>query len=75
VHDSKEDTAIVEAIIVLAKALGLKIVAEGVETSSQFNYLRQLGCDEIQGFLFSKPLRKDQFVSFVTQEQAKTATG
>jgi diguanylate cyclase (GGDEF)-like protein len=55
-----EDKAIAQAIISMAKALGLKIIAEGVETISQDQFLRNNDCDEIQGYLFSKPLPADQ---------------
>ncbi len=53
---SSGDTAIIEAIIALGRSLKLKVVAEGVETEQQLNLLRELGCDEIQGFLLSRPL-------------------
>ncbi len=49
-------TSIVTAIVAMAKGLKLHLVAEGVETESQYEFLRSLGCDEIQGFLFSGPL-------------------
>jgi diguanylate cyclase (GGDEF)-like protein len=51
-----EDQAIAQAIISMGKALGMTVVAEGVETAEQHAFLRDHRCDEIQGFLFSKPL-------------------
>jgi hypothetical protein len=54
-HDA-EDRAIAQAIISMGKALGLTVVAEGVETEEQAAFLREHGCDEMQGYLFSKPV-------------------
>ena len=51
-----EDTTIVEAVISLAHALGLGVVAEGVESVEQLNQLRRLGCELAQGYYFSRPL-------------------
>jgi EAL domain-containing protein (putative c-di-GMP-specific phosphodiesterase class I) len=50
-----EQTAIVDAIVKMAQALGLEVIAEGVETSEQVDVLRDLGCELVQGFLFSRP--------------------
>ena len=59
---NSEDKAITQAIIGMGKALGLTIVAEGVETVEQDEFLREHACDEIQGFLFSKPVRPEEIV-------------
>jgi diguanylate cyclase (GGDEF)-like protein len=53
---SNDARAVVDAVVKLGLALGLKVVAEGVETEAQYHILRQLGCDELQGFLFAKPM-------------------
>ncbi len=53
---SADARAVVEAVVKLAQALGLKVVAEGVETEAQNQILRSLGCDELQGYLFAKPM-------------------
>jgi diguanylate cyclase (GGDEF)-like protein len=54
--DDSEDKAIAQAIISMGKALGMTVIAEGVETAEQETFLRNHACDEMQGFLFSKPL-------------------
>ena len=59
-----EDRAIVSTVINIARTLGLRTIAEGVETSGQLDYLREQGCDEVQGYYFSKPLPADQFEEF-----------
>ncbi len=51
-----DDETIVIAIIKLAHALKIDCIAEGVETDAQADFLRHMGCDQVQGYLFSKPL-------------------
>jgi diguanylate cyclase (GGDEF)-like protein len=65
IGQSAEGATICDATIGLAHNLGMKIVAEGVETHEQLDYLVARGCDEIQGYYFSRPLAADQIVSFI----------
>jgi len=65
ITDDPEDKAIVSAIISLANSLGLQTIAEGVETEGQLAYLREQGCNEVQGYYFSKPLSAEQFEAFM----------
>jgi diguanylate cyclase (GGDEF)-like protein len=68
-----EDCAIAEAIIGMGKALGMTIVAEGVETADQEAFLREHACDEMQGFLFSKPVTAQQ-MSHLLQSPPRLAS-
>ncbi|MFH1090202.1 MAG: EAL domain-containing protein, partial [Pseudomonadota bacterium] len=64
IHDipfHADDMAIATAIVYMARSLNLRVVAEGVETQAQLEFLRELECDEIQGFLFSPALPADEF--------------
>jgi diguanylate cyclase (GGDEF)-like protein len=74
-----EDASIVRAIVSLAHSLNLKVVAEGVETLAQLDFLKTAGCDEYQGYHYSRPLPADQFQrlmrdarshDFLTEEDA-----
>jgi diguanylate cyclase (GGDEF)-like protein len=67
VPDSAETEAIVRAIIQLGHTLGLEVLAEGVETQAQLDFLRANGCDQIQGYLISRPLPPEAFSSFVQE--------
>jgi EAL domain-containing protein (putative c-di-GMP-specific phosphodiesterase class I) len=60
----REDEAIVDMILGLARALGLRVVAEGVETTAQLAYLRRLGCDFGQGYHFGRPTAADEIGNF-----------
>lgn len=61
-EDEGEDAAIVSAIVALGRALGLRIVAEGVETSGQQAFLTRLGCDALQGYLLGRPVPAEQLL-------------
>lgn len=65
-HDS-DDAAIVSAIVALGQALGLRIVAEGVETDRQQDFLTRLGCDSLQGYLLGQPVPAEQFMQGLKQ--------
>lgn len=57
--------SVIQAIIAIAKSMNFTIVAEGVESKSQLDYLKENGCDEIQGYYFSKPLEAESFSKFI----------
>lgn len=67
---NKYDAAIIKAIILLAHTLGLKVIAEGVETPSQLKFLQDQHCDQIQGYYISSPLSKDKLEVFLTDYNA-----
>ncbi|MBF0137725.1 MAG: EAL domain-containing protein [Magnetococcus sp. DMHC-1] len=73
ISSNTENAAIVSAIISMSKKLNLRVVAEGVETPEQELFLREQGCDEIQGFLFSKPIPEDHFVEFMDRHMHRVA--
>ncbi|MFK1606690.1 EAL domain-containing protein [Klebsiella pneumoniae] len=59
------DLSIVRSIVSLGKAFSLGIVAEGVENNEQFELLKNMNCDEFQGYYYSKPLSGDQLIDFL----------
>ena len=65
-----DDAAIVSAVIAMAHNLRLKVVAEGVETLEQVRFLRERNCDEVQGFLISRPISADRVCNFALHRAA-----
>jgi EAL domain-containing protein (putative c-di-GMP-specific phosphodiesterase class I) len=61
--------AIAALIISLGARLGLKTIAEGVETQAQADYLSQLGCDEVQGFMYAKPMPEKELITYLQAKQ------
>ncbi len=68
----RNDAAIVAAVIALGQGLNLSVVAEGVETQAQMEYLRSLNCYEMQGYLFSKPLAAEDATRFLQKHRLKS---
>jgi diguanylate cyclase (GGDEF)-like protein/PAS domain S-box-containing protein len=68
---TSEDTAIVRSIIVMAHNLGLKVTAEGVETAAQAAFLRAEKCEELQGYLYAKPLPAGDFETYLRSNRAQ----
>ncbi|WP_322998514.1 EAL domain-containing protein [Castellaniella sp.] len=66
-----EDQAIATAIIQLSRSLGLRTIAEGVETAEQQEFLRANGCEEVQGYYYSRPLTADVFAAFVKDHRTQ----
>ena len=67
VTSSSQDVAIISAMIALGHSLGLRVVAEGIETQTQLQLLRSLKCNVIQGYVFSKPMVKEEATKFLQQ--------
>jgi len=73
---NRSDEAITQAIIALSHSLGLRCIAEGVETAAQFSFLRLHGCEEAQGFLIARPLAEDDLRAWWhAQEALRQRTG
>ena len=65
--ESSESMLIISTIIALAHGLELTVVAEGVETEEQAKLLRLMRCDELQGFLFARPMAADDLVTWLAE--------
>ena len=70
IPEDASDVAITETILAMSRSLGLKVVAEGVETRDQLRFLEVRGCNEMQGYYFSKPLPAEQLVAYLRKQRA-----
>lgn len=70
IDTSDVDRTIVSSIIEMSQAMGLEVVAEGIETEIQFAMLKALNCDQIQGYLIARPMPAEEFISWYQEQQA-----
>jgi diguanylate cyclase (GGDEF)-like protein/PAS domain S-box-containing protein len=75
IPDDKDDVAICQSIKALGESLGLRLVAEGIETEPQLEFFKNLGCDEIQGFHISRPLSEEAFTRFLLEHEKRASRG
>ncbi|HQU17192.1 MAG TPA: EAL domain-containing protein [Gammaproteobacteria bacterium] len=75
VHTDPRDQAVVSAIIMLAHGFDMPVVAEGVETAEQLQYLRDLGCDEAQGYYFAHPMPEPEFLARIAAQRDGATAG
>jgi EAL domain-containing protein (putative c-di-GMP-specific phosphodiesterase class I) len=69
IEQSEQGRNMVATIVTIAHNLGMDVVAEGVETNQQLNFLAGLHCEQLQGYLYSKPLAKDHFQKYLLAHQ------
>jgi len=69
--DDLDDAAIANAINAMARSLGFSVIAEGVETTEQADFLRKMGCEEAQGYLYSRPVTSLAFSALLQADQLK----
>ena len=74
IESSEKARVIVQAVIHLIKGVGCEVVAEAVETVSQADILRAMGCDTVQGFLYSPPMMEDEFLNWVRLAEGRAAS-
>jgi EAL domain-containing protein (putative c-di-GMP-specific phosphodiesterase class I) len=72
-NDSGQNAAIIKAIVSLARELGMNTTAEGIETVQEFNRVKELGCTQVQGYLFSRPEREPSSALAVSQPKCAKA--
>ncbi|PYG85628.1 diguanylate cyclase (GGDEF)-like protein [Ruminiclostridium sufflavum DSM 19573] len=65
-NNRQRDNSVITSVVAMAKGLGMKIVAEGIEDDERVKFLREIGCDVIQGFIYSKPLSVNNFIDYVS---------
>lgn len=71
--DLKKNNSVIASIVAMAKRLGMKIIAEGIESAEQIDFLREIGCDTIQGYVYSKPLKTSEFVDYIKNFKPREA--
>jgi PAS domain S-box-containing protein len=69
--ENESQTSLLHAIVAMGRALNMKIVGEGVEKVEQANFLRDIGCQILQGYHFAKPMAEDAFLDWLSSQQAK----